>query len=328
MKRCMCDLAETTDLIKKGKKLFLAGDENALSKLPKGEWVGGTIPYFMSDEGGLVNKEKVYVTELPEEVLSIKVKEYSVSQLPNIGDDYAANGFSLIIIPAMTDAHHAFARDISTYPNIFSKPLIGWISGVYLDEINTASPKVFNGISNSKKNDVALVMHCELKEGYGALVDIVNLFDQGDGDTITFPEPGFTASDCFINGEKANFSKYISKNNIDMQLPLVANYGGAKINVSFQSVDEKKGEVVFYAPVFELVEYKLAKPVQNYEKDFSEAVKDRTEQPAFSCNCILNFLYANLEGKKTGNITGPITYGEIAYMLLNQTMVYLDIVKK
>jgi hypothetical protein len=46
---------------------------------------------------------------------------------------------------------------------------------------------------------------------------------------------------------------------------------------------------------------------------------------AFSCNCILNYLYAELEGKQTGNFTGPITFGEVAYQLLNQTMVYLDI---
>ena len=45
----------------------------------------------------------------------------------------------------------------------------------------------------------------------------------------------------------------------------------------------------------------------------------------FSCNCILNYLYSELEGKKTGGITGPITFGEIAYQLLNQTMVYLTI---
>jgi len=44
---------------------------------------------------------------------------------------------------------------------------------------------------------------------------------------------------------------------------------------------------------------------------------------AFACNCILNYLYGKLEGKKTGDITGPITFGEIAHQLLNQTMVRL-----
>jgi hypothetical protein len=34
-------------------------------------------------------------------------------------------------------------------------------------------------------------------------------------------------------------------------------------------------------------------------------------------------LYGHLEGKRTGSITGPITFGEIAHQLLNQTMVRL-----
>jgi hypothetical protein len=42
----------------------------------------------------------------------------------------------------------------------------------------------------------------------------------------------------------------------------------------------------------------------------------------------LNYLYANLEGKKTGHIVGPMTFGEIAYMLLNQTLVYLTFENK
>jgi hypothetical protein len=45
---------------------------------------------------------------------------------------------------------------------------------------------------------------------------------------------------------------------------------------------------------------------------------------AFSCNCILNYIYGNLEGKKLAGTAGPITFGEIAYQLLNQTMVYLE----
>ena len=46
---------------------------------------------------------------------------------------------------------------------------------------------------------------------------------------------------------------------------------------------------------------------------------------AFSCNCILNFLYSDLEGKHTGHIIGPMTFGEIGYQLLNQTMVFLNV---
>jgi hypothetical protein len=45
----------------------------------------------------------------------------------------------------------------------------------------------------------------------------------------------------------------------------------------------------------------------------------------FLCNCILNYLYSELEGKKTGEMSSPMTFGEVAYQLLNQTMVYLTI---
>lgn len=49
------------------------------------------------------------------------------------------------------------------------------------------------------------------------------------------------------------------------------------------------------------------------------------EPAAFSCNCILNYVYAGLEGKRTGTILGPITFGEIAHQFLNQTIVRLYI---
>jgi hypothetical protein len=50
-------------------------------------------------------------------------------------------------------------------------------------------------------------------------------------------------------------------------------------------------------------------------------------QYVLSCNCILNFLCGELEGKDLGAFYGPITLGEIAYQLLTQTLVYLQIVE-
>ena len=34
---------ETSDLIRSGKKIFVAGDESLLAALPSGEWIGGTF---------------------------------------------------------------------------------------------------------------------------------------------------------------------------------------------------------------------------------------------------------------------------------------------
>ncbi|MEW6405131.1 MAG: hypothetical protein AB1649_25330, partial [Chloroflexota bacterium] len=87
-----------------------------------------------------------------------------------------------------------------------------------------------------------------------------------------------------------------------------------------------KRQVHLYAPVFAGVTYKHAKPIMDYVSQFtSKLPTELSKHPAFSCNCILNYLYSSLEGKPTGAITGPTTFGEVVYQLLNQTMAYLTI---
>jgi hypothetical protein len=66
--------------------------------------------------------------------------------------------------------------------------------------------------------------------------------------------------------------------------------------------------------------------VKDFVAEFTAQLpKDLSHRIAFSCNCILNFLHSNLEGKKTGDIACPITFGELAYQLLNQTFVYVTV---
>jgi len=123
-----------------------------------------------------------------------------------------------------------------------------------------------------------------------------------------------------------NLAAYINAAGIDVKLPLVADYNGAMINVSIRSVDDMKMSVDFFAPVFAGILYRFANPVEDYIQSFGQQLAGMKDAPVtLSCNCILNYLYAELEGKQTGRITGPITFGEIAYMLLNQTLVYLAI---
>jgi hypothetical protein len=40
---------------------------------------------------------------------------------------------------------------------------------------------------------------------------------------------------------------------------------------------------------------------------------------------VLNYLHGSLEGRRTGALQGPMTFGEIAYQLLNQTLVQINI---
>ena len=129
-----------------------------------------------------------------------------------------------------------------------------------------------------------------------------------------------------INGQKWNFAEYISQNKIDTKLPLVADYCGAMINTSFQSVDQAAKKVNFYAPVFKGMEYKLADPVGDYVTSFCP--KDAfwiKWQNRFRLQLYTKLSLPELEGKHTGDVTGPFTFGEIAYQLLNQTMAYVAI---
>jgi hypothetical protein len=76
------------------------------------------------------------------------------------------------------------------------------------------------------------------------------------------------------------------------------------------------------------VRYKHAKEVADYASAFTEQLQKiglAEKSVVFSCNCILNYLYSGLEGKNTAPFVGPITFGEIAYQLLNQTLVYLQV---
>ena len=43
---------EANRLIMAGKRLHIAGDAAALARLGRGDWIGGTIPYFLTAEGG------------------------------------------------------------------------------------------------------------------------------------------------------------------------------------------------------------------------------------------------------------------------------------
>jgi hypothetical protein len=314
----------TAGLIASGKRLLLAGDEALLTALPKGDWIGGTIPYFMTSEGGLDTAERIFVTELPPGS-GVTIRRYDASSLSGLAADHPGHGFTILLIPAFSEVHADYAKNVAHYPGIFDRPVVGWISGVALGDIGTVSPKVFDGTSGVASTDHAVALHVELPEQDLVSVDIINLFEPGGGDTISFLETGFSVTDALIGGKPTNLARYLKANGTDTRLPLVADYSGAKVNVSIQKVDADAGVVDFYAPIFPDVAYHIAAPVGDYVSGFAAALDPGGTVPTFSCNCILNYVYAELQGRSTNPLVGPMTFGEIAYMLLNQTAVYLTI---
>ena len=327
MGREMQTVEEVCRKVAEGQRLLLAGDEKVLSKIPAGNWIGGTIPYFMTESGGLTTKELIFVTELPEYILDSEIKFYDAETISQIYTDAPEHGFSFIIIPAKSKTHFSFALNVPNFESFAIRPLIGWISGVHQDDMEHKTPKIYNGSTAEPIEDGAVVMHVRLPLNKVADIGILNMFEQGDGDRITFPESGFSSKDAYINGVKMNFSEYLQKSQLDTRLPLVADYFGAMLNTTFQDEIGATGEVQFYNAVFSFLEYKHAKPIQNYTEHFTKKVMAGLDhQSIFSCNCFLNYLYSDLEGRHIDCTPGPTTFGEIAYQTLNQTMVYLRII--
>ncbi|MCM2278304.1 MAG: hypothetical protein NDJ89_09535 [Oligoflexia bacterium] len=321
--RVLHTVAEVSEKIRAGRKLLLAGDERLLGQLPAGDWIGGTIPYFMAENGGVFAQDRIFVTELPSYIRDVEITTYDSRGIHKIYAEAPAHGFSVVIIPASSPTHLEFALKAPSFQKFASQPVVGWISGVFLNDLGKVTPKVFSGKGAKMLEKEAVVMRVTLPKDKISEIGILNIFEQSEGDTITFPEDGFGAHEALVNGKKVNFAEYVREKKWDTKLPLVADYYGAMINISFQAVEDR--EVKFYAPVFKGVSYRQAMPFTDYVKRFTSQMPEGTDKISFSCNCILNYLYSELEGKKTADITGPITFGEVAYQLLNQTMVYLTI---
>jgi len=323
----MLDLAAVTLKIQQGEFLSIAGDESLLAQLPAGNWIGGTIPYFMDNDGGKVSRDHLFVHTINgvQQNNPPRITIYDSNTIARIALDAPAHGFTLLVLPSASEVHLTYAQNAPEFVNMFFTPIVGWISGYDLADGSTA--KVAFGPSGSQlMAQQAVAIHVPLPDNQTANVNIINLFEEGTGPAIEFASTGFAVNDCIIDGVSAKFADYIANQGIDTRLPLVADYSGIKVNVSIQQLNAETGQVEFYAPVFQGVTYRFATPVPDYVSAFDQAVQNSdTGNIAFSCNCILNFLYSELEGKKTGHITGPITFGEIAYQLLNQTLVYMTL---
>ena len=314
---------EASKLIALGKLLHIAGTEELLKKLPRGRWIGGSTEYFMAKEGGKVSGDLLFVTEFSSK--NFAIKSYSAQDISQVTKDAFDNGFSILIIPFDSAVHKEYAQKAAGYDKMFLRNIVGWISGMNLD-IPYQTPIAVNGSVQGVFSDKAVALHIQTPADKTVSVNIINIFEQDKASpVIEFTEEGFSIKNCRVNGKEVVLADYIAKNAINTKLPLVGDYSGNGINISFKTIEN--GIVNFYAPVFKGIKYRMARPISNYESLFNKRIaKHKHTAAVFSCNCILNFLYGELENKKIEAFTGPITFGEIAYQLVNQTLVYVSIV--
>ncbi len=301
--------------------LHIAGSEAMLRKLPKGMWVGGSTEYFITDEGGIISGDKLFVTEFP---YNFKAKTYDMKEIENVAADAYDNGFSILIVPFDSAVHKEYAQNAANYQDMFMKNITGWISGVNLG-VKGQTPIAVNGLVGGIYANKAVALHLEAPKNKTVSMNIINILSQDEkSPLIEFDEEGFVVKYCFVDGKKTSLADYIGENSIDTKFPLVGDYSGSGVNISFKTIDN--GAVSFYAPVFRGIKYRMAKSISSYSKEFNERISRLgNTKSVFSCNCILNFLYGGLEGKKLEAFAGPVTFGEIAYQLVNQTLVYVTV---
>lgn len=310
------------NMIRAGACLSLAGRKAALDKLPAGQWIAGTSPYFMTAEGGrIVSEDEVFVTDLGA-IGAVSIATYGPQDLAAISGEAPDHGIALAVIPAGSACHASFAKNAATYPMAFMRPTVGWIAGYDLAEPG-AGALVYDGRTGEAHADRAAVAHIAFADDADPAIEIVNIFAPDGGATLRFEDAGFNPKWCTVDGERRLFADYVTERGLaGGELPLVGDFAGAHLNASIKKVDAGAGTVDLYAPVFPGVDYAFAAPVDDYAGEFRKALADRPfEGAVWSCNCILNFLFGKLEGVSIGGVAGPVTFGEIAYQLLNQTMV-------
>lgn len=324
----LMSVAAATEVISSGAPCCVAGDEAMLRRLPRGCWVGGTIPYFMSELGGTCSHQKVFVSTLPGEPSRMRIVQHSRSTLPSICSEAPDHGYTLLLMPAFSTVLQAFAEEAPAYDEMYLRPLFGWVSGVHLDELGKRAPLVFNGLTGEVHADAALALHAELPPTTTMHIDIVNPFQQQTGPVIELDRGGFLADSCRVGGRAENLHDFLLSINHDIRLPLVADYCGALVNVSIRQLHAKARQVEFYTPVFPGIAYRAAAPVSDYVAAFATALADHRMpgKMAFACNCALNHVYGDLDGRQL-EIHGPATFGEIAYLLLNQTLIHVSLVE-
>jgi len=297
--------AEANDLIDRGLVLHIAGDERALRQLHRGTWIGGTTPYLLTRQGGIVEREKVFVTLLPVKPGAVATRFIDIGRLPAISTEAPRNGFTIVIAPAMSDIHAIYSLTSAAVPGIRDIALMGWVSGVHFDDHGKVSAKVFDGVTGEAADDRIVVLHAALPPNKSAVVDIVNLVTPGNGDEIVFDAPSFSVRECVINGRREDFYAYALRKELPMHCPLVTDLNGEFISVSIKTIDAASRSVQFYAPVMKGRVYRLAAVVPDYREALARVAAERHLEPILSCNCYNNFRLLRPRGRAFQSAARP-----------------------
>jgi hypothetical protein len=270
----------------------------------------------------------VFVSELPVNARAITTHFIDIGRLPAISVEAPRNGFSIVIAPGMSEIHSIYSLTAASIPGIRDIPIMGWISGVHVDDRMKVTAKVVDGVTGEVADDRIVVIRAALPPNKEASVDIINLVKPGLGDEIVFDSPSFWVQDCTINGQRNDFYTYAIHNNLELHHPLVTELNGEHISVALKVIDAETRSVQFYAPVMKDRIYRLAASVPDYRNALIRVAAEKKLDPVLSCNCVHNFTYGDLMAPQPYPLPGPAVFGELAHVLMNQTLVCLSVRNK
>src|SRR5205823_15034963 len=99
------------ELAKAPEKLFaVAGDERLLARLPRGNWVGGTIPYLMTDEDcGVTTRDSLMVQVLLRyERAAPKISAYDKGTIARVTHDASPPGYPFLMMPSFAEVYLSY----------------------------------------------------------------------------------------------------------------------------------------------------------------------------------------------------------------------------
>jgi hypothetical protein len=331
----LCPVTDAARMIGAGRVLLLAGTEEDLANLPQGRWIGGTAGHFLTPQGCVPAGGVVFYIDFTALAAAASWRSFGAEDVHQLAGHYPENGFAILILPGFSQLLGQVAGSIMEFDGLYNLPLMGWVSSVPLGSLPAAAPqarpKIFAGgpVAQAER---AAVLYVTLAPQYFAQLQIANLFAPGDGPEIRFPQPGqIIDGDCLIGGVRRNLARYMAEAEIDQRLPLVADHEGALLNVAILQSEPQSGRVTLLGPVSPALTYRFAAEVPEYEAAFSHAAAEIVlEQAAHACICVLHYHYAGLTQPDGGagpalGITAPVTFGQIAYTVLNQTLSCLTI---
>lgn len=103
-------LEETKKIISEGRVLHIAADDSLLKQLPKGKWIAGTTPYFITDEGGVLCKDKLFVNKI-DLAEDCKVEVHDKNSVLNVTGNAYENGMIFMVIPFASEVAAHYSKE-------------------------------------------------------------------------------------------------------------------------------------------------------------------------------------------------------------------------